>query len=220
MENSKKPLQAVFFDFDGVIVDSTSTKTAGFRTLFADYDDDTVTRVLDYHKEHGGISRVEKIRHAHQNILGIPLTETELADWAARYSQLVVEKVITVELIAGAGEFLDEMLGKVPIFIVSGTPEDELRYILKRRELSGYFAKAVGSPVKKPVHIRNLIWEYELDSTRCVFIGDALTDYNAAKECGMAFVGIKGEVEFPAGVRVLDNCKDLMEELLSCFIVS
>ena len=104
---AKHTLQAIFFDFDGVIVDSNPTKTKAFLTLFSDYDKAIVAKIVAYHQQHGGISRVEKIQYAHTHLIKQPLTGEELARWAARYSELVVEEVINVDWIGGAKEFLD-----------------------------------------------------------------------------------------------------------------
>ena len=101
----QQKLQALFFDFDGVIVDSNSTKTAAFRVLFKEYTKDVIAEIVAYHRRHGGVSRVEKICYAHKHIIKQPLSEKELADWSAEYSQLVVEDVIGVDWIAGAREF-------------------------------------------------------------------------------------------------------------------
>lgn len=212
---NKKKLQALFFDFDGVLIDSTFTKTEGFRVLFDQYGDEVVAKVVEYHQLHGGISRMEKIEYAHQNILKRPLSKTELDRWADKYSELVVEKVIEAEWVAGAREFLDEMHGKVPIYVISGTPETELKHVLEQRSISFYFEEILGSPVRKPEHIRNLLVKYHLDPSQCVFVGDALTDYNAALETGLHFVGIQGEIEFPERTTVLKDCTSLLQTILT-----
>ncbi len=205
-----RDLQALFFDFDGVIVDSARTKTEAFRTLFSDYSGELIEKIVDHHVQNGGISRVDKIAHVHEHILGKALSEKDLKLWSQRYSQLVVEKVITANWIAGAEEFFAKGVEeKVKVFVISGTPEDELQYILDARGMSNLFLERLGSPVKKPVHIRALVSKYDLDPQRCVFIGDALTDYNAAKETGLHFVGIQGEVTLPGDALVLEDCKKL-----------
>jgi len=212
----KKKLQALFFDFDGVIIDSARIKTEGFRTLFDSFSDQIVDKIVDYHQQHGGISRVDKIAYAFQNFIKQPLSQAELDLWSTRYSDLVVEKVIDAQWIAGAKEFLEEMHGKIPIFVISGTPETELRYVLKKRLISFYFQEILGSPMRKPQHIRNLLRQYFLNPDQCVFVGDALTDYNAAKDTGLHFVGIQGENKFPRGTTVLDNCNGLLQSLMVC----
>lgn len=215
--SKKHRLQAIFFDFDGVIVDSNATKTEAFVTLFSDYDEDIVAEIVDYHRLHGGISRVEKIQYAHKHLIQKPLTDEELARWAARYSELVVEKVINNEWIPGAKEFLDNNRGVLPIFVISGTPENELKHIIEHRKMSGYFQEVLGSPIRKPAHIRNLLSEYWLIPAHCVFVGDALTDYNGARETGLHFIGIQGEVTFPEGTTVLPDCRGLQKAIAAHF---
>ena len=206
---SETILQAVFFDFDGVIVDSVDIKTDAFRIMFHQYGDEVVQKIADYHHRHGGISRVEKISYAHRCLIGAPLTDDQLGRWAEDYSKLVKKKVTDAAWIAGAEEFLVSMTGGVKVFVISGTPQDELRDILKARKMSHHFLEILGSPVKKPIHIRNLLKQYELSPERCIFVGDSLTDYNAAAETGLHFIGIRGKIDFPAGTIVLPDCSKL-----------
>lgn len=204
-----KSIDALFFDFDGVIVDSTRTKKKAFETLFKDFPDEIVDAVVTYHTLHGGISRVEKIRHAHENIIKDPLTETQVMEWADRYSDLVVQDVIFAPWITGAKDFLDAYASKLPVFMISGTPEPELKHIVDQRNIGHYFTEILGSPVKKPEHIRRLLEKYNLTPEYCIFIGDALTDYNAALETGLHFIGIQGDVTFPDTVTPLPDCQGL-----------
>ena len=211
-------LQAIFFDFDGVLVDSNAIKTEAFRTLFRDHDEKIKLKVVAYHHQHGGISRVEKIRHAYRHIIKQPLSEEKLACLAAEYSDLVVEKVISADWIVGAKEFLQEAQGDLPIFVISGTPENELKEIIERRKMSKHFKEILGSPIKKPDHIRNLLSDYRLAPENCVFVGDALTDYYAARETGLQFVGIQGDMVFPKGTTVLPDCKALKRTVAEFFV--
>lgn len=213
----KSALQAIFFDFDGVIIDSTLTKTQAFYALFAEFDDKIVDQVVAYHQQHGGISRVDKIDYAHRNIIGKPLEGAEVTQWATRYSELVFEKVVNVDWIPGAKEFLEAKPEGLPCFVISGTPEDELRRVLVRRGISNHFSEILGSPVRKPNHIRKILSGYHLSAESCVFVGDALTDYNAARETGLHFIGIQGEVPFPEGTVVLKDCCHLYETITSIF---
>jgi phosphoglycolate phosphatase-like HAD superfamily hydrolase len=204
----------VFLDFDGVILDTVSIKTRAFEKLFKDYDVQIIQQVMQYHLLHGGISRVEKIRHAHEHFIGVPLAEVELAGWSRNFSSLVVEEVVAAEWIAGAREFLEEMQGGVPLFVVSGTPEPELREVIARRGMTHYFTEICGSPVKKPAHVERIIAQYQLLVENSFFVGDALTDHDAARLTGTRFIGIRGEVELPSGTLVLDDCRDLRKTML------
>ncbi len=215
--NSPQRLKALFFDFDGVLADSTRIKTRAFEILFKDFPDEIIDQVVQHHQLHGGISRVDKIRYAHETIIGTPLTESQVKQWAARYSDLVVQKVIDAPWIKGARPFLAEYSGKVPVFLISGTPEPELKYVLEQRKMSACFTEILGSPVRKPAHIQRLLAEYRLAPAQCLFIGDALTDQDAASRTGLYFIGIQGEVDFPKGTRVLPDCRGLKAALEQIF---
>ncbi len=215
MGSREKP-QAIFFDFDGVIVDSCAVKKDAFRTLFEGYPQEIVDQLMEYHRLHGGISRVEKIRWAHQELLGKPLEQEELDLWAKRYAELVIDAVVEVPYIPGALEFIELWQEKgegAPLFIVSGTPQPELQEIVQRRGLEQYFAKVLGSPTRKPEHIRCQLANYQLDPKRCLFIGDASTDYDAAIQTGLGFIGIDGDIVFPPQVKVLPDCRGLWQAL-------
>jgi len=205
--------QAVFFDFDGVLVDSTTIKNEAFRDLFRQFGDEVVREVLDYHRQHGGISRVEKIRYAFGAIMKADLSEKRLQQLADTYSSLVVDKVVEAGWIAGAKSFLERTCGRFPMFVISGTPEDELRLIISRRKMAHYFTEILGSPKKKPEHLQRLCTVHELNPRQCVFIGDAGTDYHAAVQFDMPFIGIQGEYRFPDHVHVLPDCTGLQSSI-------
>lgn len=198
-------LEAVYFDFDGVLVDSNAIKNEAYRILFAPYGHEIVEQVLDYHQHHGGISRVEKIRLAFADFIGQPLSEQQLREKANEYSLLVMDRVIHTPWIGGAKELLESLYRRCHVSVISGTPQDELRSIIEQRSMSHYFDEILGSPVHKPEHIHFLKQKYGHSPERSVFFGDASTDYHAAMEHGITFIGIQGDYAFPAGVTVFDD---------------
>jgi HAD superfamily hydrolase (TIGR01549 family) len=205
---------AFLFDFDGVLVDSTETKTNAYKELFKSYGPEIVSKIVAYHQQHGGISRVDKIIYAHKHFIDEPFSQKKAAKHAQRYSELVFEKVVKTNWIRGAEKFVKLHFQHIPLFVISGTPEAELTEVVKRRNMDHYFKEVLGSPIRKPEHIRSLVARYNLDIENCFFIGDALTDYYAAKETGMPFIGIQGEVDFPEGTTVLPDCTTLMETMV------
>jgi beta-phosphoglucomutase-like phosphatase (HAD superfamily) len=79
--------QAFFFDFDGVLADSVEVKTKAFARLFAPFGPEVSAKVVDHHRRHSGVTRVEKFRHYYQEFLHQALSEAELAElclWFAR----------------------------------------------------------------------------------------------------------------------------------------
>ncbi|WP_136799643.1 MULTISPECIES: HAD family hydrolase [Desulfosediminicola] len=206
-------LQAIFFDFDGVLVDSTELKTQAFYTLFKEYPLQAVEEVVAYHRQHGGVSRVLKIRYAFESILKLPLKEAHLRELAKRYEDLVIQQVISAPWISGARETLGTLTGKYPLFLISGTPQPELRHIIDNRNMSHYFREVLGSPTTKIEHLRRLLSEYSLEPQRCIFVGDAHTDMCAAETHTIPFIGIRSEYQFPDGITTLPDCRKLPELL-------
>lgn len=179
----------IFFDFDGVLAESEQIKTDAFRAIYADQPAETVEKIVAYHKANAGISRVVKIRHIEAAFLCRGTDDAGVAALARAYSDAVVEKVIAVDPVPGVDAFLEAFKGRLKMFILSGTPEAELRPIVAARGMSDYFTEVRGSPALKPDIGRDLAARYGLEMARTVFVGDATTDYQAAHDLGCHFVG-------------------------------
>lgn len=186
--------QAVFFDFDGVIANSTEVKTRAFAVLFAPYGPTVQAAVVRYHLDNGGMPRHQKIRHCFETLVGRPLDEVALQRMGQAFSNLVLDEVVAAPYVAGALATLQHLQqAGVPAFVVSGTPEDEMRLIVERKGLQPFFVEVLGSPRAKTEIIENVLGRYGYLPERCLFIGDALADYRAARNTGLRFLGIVPE---------------------------
>lgn len=183
------PLAAVFFDFDGVLAESLDIKIRAFTELYKEYGPEVLERVLAHNREHGGVSRIQKIRYCHRELLGVQLEPEELMALGRRFSELVVDAVVASDWVDGARELLDGLVGRLPLFVVSGTPEPELHEIIERRGMVDYFVVARGSPPDKVTVINELLDAHDLPAERVLFVGDAMTDYDAAQATGLRFLG-------------------------------
>ena len=181
-------IRAIVFDCDGVILESTDIKTEAFRALFEKDHPDRVQEILDYHVRHMGISRHVKFRHICAEILGERYTARREAQLAARFASLVLDHVLKCPVVRGAREFLRGGRGRYRFFVASGTPHEELELTLRRRRLLGYFERAWGSPARKPDVIRRVLRDGPFRKGEVVFVGDAESDWRAAKETGVRFV--------------------------------
>jgi beta-phosphoglucomutase-like phosphatase (HAD superfamily) len=209
--NSIVVYQAIFFDFDGVIVESTEIKTQAFRELYAEHLS-VLSDIIAYHVAHEGISRFEKIFYCHKRFLGIELGENELSVLAGKYSELVKQLVIDCKSVPGALGFLRAHYATLPMFVVSGTPEWELKEIVKVRGLSRYFVSVNGSPHHKARIINAQLKLHSYNSDQCLFVGDAMTDHDAAKETGLIFIGRVGQGRvnlFPKGTTIIEDLTQL-----------
>lgn len=202
----------IFFDFDGVLAESEHIKTEAFRVVYADQPPAMMDRIIAYHKANAGISRVVKIRHFEHVFLGRDTDEAGVEALAQVYSDAVVDKVIAADEVPGAAAFLDAHKGRVAMFVLSGTPQAELRPIVAARGMADYFTEVRGSPDLKPDIGRDLAAKYGLDMARTVFVGDAATDYHAAHELGCHFIGrvVPGSINpFPIGTDIIADLTHL-----------
>lgn len=209
-------IKAIIYDFDGVICDSVDVKTKAFALLYEPYGEQIQRQVIQYHLDHGGISRHEKIRFYHNELLGIDISDDEVLEMGEQFAKLVKDKVIQSEYIPGAYEFIKSYAIEFPQFVCTGTPEEEILEIIDKRNIGHFFAGIYGAPKKKTEIISRILSAAGLLADEVVYFGDALTDYNAAKYFDMPFIGVSSETTiFPKEVKLIPSFKGLtLEELI------
>lgn len=181
-------LKNIIFDFDGVILDSLDCKTEAFYQMYLPYGEDIANKVRQYHILNGGVSRFEKFKTWHKQYLKVNLSEKEIQDLANQFSNLVLENVINSNPISGAIEFIKRYSMDFNFFIISGTPDDEIKKICEAIGLTAHFKEILGSPKNKKVWCNKLKSKYEeIRSDNTIFLGDALSDYEAAQDNNFFF---------------------------------
>ena len=202
---------AIVFDFDGVLVESAEVKTRAFAALYSTYGAIIEQRVVDYHLVHAGISRYKKFRYYQESLLGIPYTDDDGERLSRRFSELVVDAVVQAPYVAGAHEFLQLNIGRIPMFVASGTPDDELREIVVRRGMSHYFVSVNGTPESKSEILCRLIANHGYSAQRVLMVGDAIADLEGAQLAGTAFIGrvVECAPVFHAGIETITDLSEL-----------
>lgn len=204
--------RALIFDFDGVIVESELIKSRAFDALYRQYGTQTAATAVAHHEANGGISRRKKIRHLHKTLLGIDLDDAALEMLCRRFSSMVEDEVVACEWVPGARELLARQVGLRPMFIVSGTPHDELQRIVDRRGIADVFTEVHGSPPDKAETIRAILDRHALEPGTVLFIGDGAADWRAARETAVPFVGRVPDDRpspFPPGTSVISDLTQL-----------
>lgn len=205
----KNRRQAVFFDFDGVILDSVAVKTRAFARMFRSHGPEVEQAVVDYHLAHGGISRFKKFEYYYRCILKKPLSAEHLAALGRDFNRIALEGVLAAPFIDGALDALKTLKNDgTPAFVVSGTPHEEIRLVVEKRDLVPFFMEVHGSPRKKPEIVQDIAARYAYQLKDCLFIGDAMTDFEAARACGTDFLGIvanQDQSPFPQGTWVSEK---------------
>lgn len=194
-------IKVIFFDFDGVIVESVDIKTQAFATLFEHEGEETVKKVVEYHLKNTGVSRFEKFRYIHKEFLKRDLSDNEFNNLCNRFAGTVIDNIINAPYVKGAREFLEKYAGKYDFYIISATPQEEIEEILKRRDIFTLFKNIFGAPTKKSKAVKKTMEEKKYMPSEFLYVGDAISDYNAAKNNNIKFIArINGNEEIFKGI--------------------
>ena len=182
-----KQAQLVFWDFDGVVKDSIDVKTDAFVNLFRPFGKDIEERVREHHLSHGGMSRFEKFP-LYLHWAGQESTPARVDDLCDQFRHSAFDGVIRSPWVPGVQQYLRSNSARQIFVVVSATPQDELEQILHALDLTSCFASVYGAPVKKKYAIRESLAQYGLPPKRCLMIGDAYADLEAAEANGVPFL--------------------------------
>lgn len=202
-------IQALILDFDGVLVESNEAKTCAFEDLFALYPAYR-DAMMDYHLANYSCPRMMKFEHYVYELMGRPGDVETVQTMARQFSEFVVRRVVACPDVPGARAFLEEFSRKVPLYISSVTPQDELRKIVRARGIDSFFVEVFGDPpYTKADAIRAVLTRDKLLPSEVIFVGDSASDYRAAVEAGMEFLARDSGLRFD-GIKVEPH-RDLYE---------
>jgi len=186
----------IIFDFDGVIVDSHRQRSNSFRYALQEFDGELVERFIEYHTKNGGLSRFEKFKYFFEEMVQLPITNTEILNYAYKVSSYVKEK-ITLESVDP--KILDLIKShKFDKHIVSASMDVELKWICRNLGIDKYFITINGSQnvlTTKAETVQTLIAIFDYDPKNVVLIGDAIQDYQAAIANNIEFLGYNFNTE-------------------------
>lgn len=184
--------KVIFFDFDGVIIDSMAVRDIGFEIIAKKVLDsqEIIDKFIAYHRYNAGLSRYVKIRHFYEQMLGLSITEEEVNIIASEFSNLMREKLTDKKyLIEETVEFIKSYHEQVVMHIVSGSDEKELNYLCKELGIAKYFKTIEGSPTPKNDLVMNILKKYDYNPKESILIGDSINDFDAANINGIKFYG-------------------------------
>jgi len=188
-------IKIIVLDFDGVVVESLDIKTEAFRELFAGYPQH-LDDIMAYHLEHNSVSRYIKFEHIVTRILGENYDEGKEKELGAGFSRIVKEKVIECPYVKGAEDFLKYFSVRLPLYVASATPQEELREIVRTRAIDRYFQGVYGTPAKKFDIVRVIVSETGVKPEAAAYIGDSNEDLAVARKTGVFFVGRSNQEPF------------------------
>lgn len=188
------PVKVILWDFDGVIIDSMPIRDQGFRQVLKNFPLAKVDKLLNYHRANGGLSRYAKFRYFYEQILNQPMTEKQIATLAANFS-VIMQQALTDKklLISDSLTFIKKHYQRIAMYIVSGSDQTELRLLCGQLGIDQYFSGLYGSPIPKTQLVKKIIDQSPGPIESIVLVGDAINDYEAAKENGITFWGYNND---------------------------
>lgn len=208
----------LFFDFDGVILDSVPVRTEGFRQVLKDFSNDQVNKLIDYHEINGGISRYAKFKWFYKEVLNQDLSQEQLDQYTSEFSQIMLSELTNKKyLIQETVDFLKRTFLSMPMHVVSGSDQTELRQLCEELDVAKYFNSIYGSPTAKDINISQMLEKYEYDGEDTIMIGDSINDYDAANEHGVYFCGFNQEsLRKIEGTHYIDTFDDFEPHRVLC----
>lgn len=177
----------MLWDFDGVIIDSNLIREDGFKEVLKDYPFDQVSKLINFHKANGGLSRYVKFRYFFENIRNEELPDKKLSSLLLSFGSIMEEKLNSNDLlISETIEFIKKYYKTVEMHIVSGSDQVELRGLCKSFGIDKYFKTINGSPIPKNNLVKEII-EKVFDKVDICLIGDSTNDLEAASKNGITF---------------------------------
>jgi phosphoglycolate phosphatase-like HAD superfamily hydrolase len=187
-------IHTILWDFDGVILDSVPVRDAGYWHVLNHYPDEQVKKLIRFQQQNGGLSRYVKFRYFYEEILGREISEEKVNEYAAQYSGYMIKNLIDPDLlIQDTMNFIRANYQKYTMHIVSGSDQQELRYLCSRLNIDRYFQSIHGSPTPKTELVSRIIDHYDYDPGNMVLIGDSINDYDAAIHNHVSFYGYNND---------------------------
>jgi beta-phosphoglucomutase len=227
-----RPLQAIVFDFDGVIADSEPLHLRAFQQALA--EEGIGLTPQEYYTRYLGFDDVGAFEALARD-RGLPMTDRKVAALVARkgihLQQMMHDGSV---LFPGASEFIRAAADAVPIAIASGALRHEIAEIVEGAGLADLFSVIVAAgdtPQSKPSPAPYLL-AFErlrascgdaLDPRRCVAIEDSRWGLESAHGAGLRCVGVTNSypaAELPGAELVVDGLQELTLPMLDRLVES
>jgi len=177
--------QNILFDNDGVLINSNFLKEKNISIVVNKYSDKSTTAdFVKYFVRYNGIPREKKIK----NFFSEQISEKILTD----YNELNLKTLYSAELIEGVEKLLELLSDQHnSLHVLSGGDENEVKGILKHKQILNYFKQVKGGPNTKAENLKSM----NLNG-KCLFFGDSIVDYNLAIDHAMDFIFVFGYTSF------------------------
>lgn len=196
---SVRALQAIIFDFDGVVADSERLHLRAYQDILVDEglrlsEEAYYTRYLGY----DDVGVLKTLARDHGVALAEPHLQTLIARKSERYDVLAAQGEM---LFPGAADFIRVAAAAVPVAIASGALTHEIEDVLERAGLRAMFPVIVGAdqterskpdpePYLEAFARLQVAAGRALDPRRTVAIEDSRWGLLSARGAGLRTVGV------------------------------
>jgi len=196
-------------------VESEKIKDGIFQKIFSLFPK-SAKAAWEFHRQNGSYPRKEKFAW---------LAAQEFPEDANRQNSCVEqclgkfqkearELVGRAEEVAGAGQMLAGLFGRVPLYVASVNPQEELDFLICQRGWRNWFAGCYGNPpFPKEQALVAIAVKEQINRRELLLIGDSPGDREAAEKAG-SHVWIREKGNLPGAWK---NGKDLAEKLSKVF---
>tara|TARA_Y100001968_G_scaffold331858_1_gene387998 strand:+ start:636 stop:1292 length:657 start_codon:yes stop_codon:yes gene_type:complete len=187
----------IFFDFDGVIIDSNKFKENAIEESIALYCNDKfkADKALAYFNKNAGVGRRKKLlKFFDSHIVNKIMT---------KYSILCNSFYMNTKPTNGSISLLKDLRLNFPslhLYILSGGEKDEIKNFIFYNNMENLFNDFLCSEKSKSKHL------YEkMNSEMDIFLGDSITDLNVATKHKIKFILVqkfKSELSCPPNLKI------------------
>ena len=220
-----RALQAIVFDFDGVIADSEPLHLRAFQHTFSDLN--VTLTPSDYYSKYLGYDDVGVFVNVARD-QGMTLTDQQITSLVAKKGASIQDMLRAGHvLFPGAADFIRQAAAAVPIAIASGAQRHEIEEILEVTQLRSCFAVIVaagdtpqGKPSPQPYARAFQLLQQSaegLNGARCVAIEDSRWGLESARGAGLRSVAVTNSypaAELPGAELIVEGLNTLTISML------
>lgn len=193
-------IEAIIFDFDGVIANSNFIKKDAYQIIFSEIKNskEFIEKAILENSKKNRFGVIEAIltKLKEKTLINLDNLEIETKRYSQLYGEVTERETITAPEIPGSGQSLLNLSEKYPLFILTATIQESINRVVGRRNLEKYFKAIYGSTENtwnKISILGEMAKRHKFTPKKSVFVGDGEADYECAIHYQMHFIAVLNE---------------------------